>query len=82
MTDIKLDGGYKIAEIEPCTAYSFDTLIVDCETDTWQGLLNAIENELDNQYSERYWEDMEIRIKFRKIPKKEFEAIMENSNEN
>jgi len=27
----KLNGEYKIAEIEPSTLYNFDTLIVNCE---------------------------------------------------
>ena len=62
----------KIALIEPCSDAPYDTLIVECETDTWAEIMAAVENELDAQFAylednNQTWGDIEVKVKCREV---------------
>jgi hypothetical protein len=75
----------KIAFIEPCTDAPYDKLIVECKSETWSEVLQAIEQELDAQFSylddnAQKWSDMSLKISFSEVTKEWLDKHTENQS--
>ena len=73
----------KIALITPSTDTPYDSLIVECKSGTWRELLEAVEREIDTQFScldenGQLWSDLHLKIEFSEVTREWLDMRTDN----